>query len=436
MAGLGVALIPSGPPGGAGPGPQSRDVVVVGGGPGGAMAAYLLARGGLRVTLLESRADFNRRFRGDTLSPSVLDYLDSLGLAEDMLAAIPHATADSFRWHAGERVYTLADYRYASRRFPYFALIPQAKFLPWLVERASAYPGFDARMSARVSALTRDDTGRVTGVRLSDARDREVLSGRVVVGADGRNSKLRALAGATITELGAALDIVWFAVPRKPTDPPLSGLQLFSGPGTLLAMLNQDTEWQLGYTIPAGGFGTLRENGSGPVVEAFSRQLPWLTDRVRVLTDTTQLTLLPVRITTVDSWYRPGILLIGDAAHVISPVGGNGINYAIADAAETANRLLPVLGNGADGGTAAVDAACQAVEAVRRPPVQRDQHRQVRIEMASRLRLQSGSGRVPLAFRIINGVPGLARWSGRRSASAVRIPAPCAELLATASPSL
>jgi 2-polyprenyl-6-methoxyphenol hydroxylase-like FAD-dependent oxidoreductase len=430
-----MTLIPSGPSGGAGHGEPSRDAVVVGGGPGGAMAAYLLARGGLRVTLLESRADFNRRFRGDTLSPSVLDYLDSLGLAEDMLAAIPHTTADSFRWQAGERVYTLADYRCVSRRFPYFALIPQARFLPWLVQRASAYPGFEARMSARVSALKRDDTGRVTGVRLREARDGEVLSASLVVAADGRNSKLRALAGVTTTELGAALDIVWFAVPRHPADPPLSGLQLFSGPGSLLAVLNQDTEWQLGYTIAAGGFGQLRVKGTEPLVEAFSRRLPWLTDRVRGLTDPTQLTLLPVRITTVDPWYRPGILLIGDAAHVISPVGGNGINYAIADAAETANRLLPVLRAGAHRGAAAVDAACQAVEAVRRPVVQRDQHRQVRIEMASRRRLVSGSGRVPLAFRIINSVPGLARWGGRRSASAVRIPAPCAELLAAAPPS-
>jgi 2-polyprenyl-6-methoxyphenol hydroxylase-like FAD-dependent oxidoreductase len=88
------------------------------------------------VTLLEARHDFNRRFRGDTVSPPVLDYLDALGLADPLLADIPHARARTFRWHTPIRTYTLADYRSASRRFGYFALIPQAGFLPWLARRA------------------------------------------------------------------------------------------------------------------------------------------------------------------------------------------------------------------------------------------------------------------------------------------------------------
>ena len=67
------------------------------------------------------------------------------------------------------------------------------------------------------------------------------------------------------TELGANLDILWFAVPRRADDPPLSGLDLFAGPGTSVVLLGQDDSWQIGYEIPAG---TLPECATGvaPVV--------------------------------------------------------------------------------------------------------------------------------------------------------------------------
>ncbi|MBO0794239.1 MAG: FAD-dependent monooxygenase, partial [Ktedonobacteraceae bacterium] len=55
---------------------------IVGGGPAGVILAYMLARQGIAVTLLEAHMDFDREFRGDTIHPSVLNILDELGLAE------------------------------------------------------------------------------------------------------------------------------------------------------------------------------------------------------------------------------------------------------------------------------------------------------------------------------------------------------------------
>ena len=163
-------------------------------------------------------------------------------------------------------------------------------------------------------------------------------------------------------ELGAHLDICWYEVPRRDGDPPLSGLELIAEPGATLAVLGQAASWQLGYTIPAGTFPELRAGGIGPVVGALRRRLPWLGDRLDGLTEVNQLSLLPVRITRTDRWSEPGLLLIGDAAHVISPVGGNGVNFAVLDAVEAANRLVgPLLADPVQ--PTAVDAATAAVEA-------------------------------------------------------------------------
>jgi 2-polyprenyl-6-methoxyphenol hydroxylase-like FAD-dependent oxidoreductase len=259
--------------------------------------AYLLARAGVPVTLLESRPDFDRRFRGDALAPPVLEVLDDLGLADPLLAAVPHGTAEAFVWRTPTRAYRLADYRRASAKYPYYALVPQGRFLPFVVEEAARFPGFHVEMGARASALLRDDDGggRVVGVEYTRGGARQRLDADLVVGADGRNSKIRTLSTITATELGAHLDICWYEVPRRDSDPPLSGLGIIAEPGASLAVLGQADSWQLGYLIPAGTFPTLRAGGIGPVVGAFRRRLPWLGDRLDGLNEVNQLTLLPVR---------------------------------------------------------------------------------------------------------------------------------------------
>jgi 2-polyprenyl-6-methoxyphenol hydroxylase-like FAD-dependent oxidoreductase len=195
-------------------------------------------------------------------------------------------------------------------------------------------------MGARFRTLLRDDGERVTGVEYTADGAAHRVEADIVVAADGRLSKVRQVSRIVPTELGAHLDVLWYAVPRHDTDPPLSGLDLFAGPGTTVVLLGQDDSWQIGYDIHAGTLPDVRARGVDPIRRAVAEAAPWLADRLDSLTEVNQLTLLPVRITTVDRWTEPGLLLIGDAAHVISPVGGNGINLALADAAEAANQLV------------------------------------------------------------------------------------------------
>src|SRR6185437_13694213 len=121
---------------------------------------------------------------------------------------------------------------------------------PWMVERGKPY-GLDTRMGARVTELLRDDEGRVVGVGYNQDGARHRLRADLVVGSDGRNSKVRQLSSLTATELNSSIDIAWIALPRRDDDPPLSGLELLAEPGYNLAVLGQGDGWQIGFTIVA-----------------------------------------------------------------------------------------------------------------------------------------------------------------------------------------
>ncbi|HLH22688.1 MAG TPA: FAD-dependent oxidoreductase [Chloroflexota bacterium] len=309
---------------------------VVGGGPAGALLALLLARQGVRVTLLEQHHDFDRDFRGDTLHPSVLEILDQIGLADRVLA-LPHAELRQATLTIDGRTVFTADFSRLPTPFPFVALLPQAEFLPLVVEEARRYAGFDLRLGATVRELIVAD-GVVRGVRYEVDRAPHELRAALTVGADGRFSTVRRLAGIEPERFAQAIDVLWFRVPRSATPPEL-GLGRV-GHGHILAILPRHDAWQLGWVFPKGSYQRLRAAGLNAFKAELCALVPELGESITSgLTDWRQVSLLSVEASRVRRWYRPGLLLIGDAAHVMSPVGGVGINYAIQDAVVAANLL-------------------------------------------------------------------------------------------------
>src|SRR5262249_44446137 len=169
---------------------QQTTCCIVGGGPAGIMLSLLLARQGIAVTLLEAHKDFDRDFRGDTVHPSTLEILDQLGLADRVLQ-IPHGKIQHITMATPERTYRLAGLETLPTRFPYIAMLPQARLLDLLAEECRRYPSFRLVLGANVQRLVQED-GVVRGVRYrgEDSAWHEVRA-VLTVAADGRFSKIR-----------------------------------------------------------------------------------------------------------------------------------------------------------------------------------------------------------------------------------------------------
>jgi len=115
------------------------------------------------------------------------------------------------------------------------------------------------------------------------------------------------------------------------------------GEGNFIVLLGRMTEWQVGYVMPPGGYQKLKQNGLKAFQDSIKVTVPWLSDRVEHINDWHHVSLLSVEGSCLSQWHLPGLLLIGDAAHVMLPVGGVGINCAISDAVEAANVLTKPL---------------------------------------------------------------------------------------------
>ena len=381
--------------------------IIAGGGPAGMMLGLLLARAGVRVTVLEKHADFFRDFRGDTIHPSTLEVIEEIGLLDELLK-LPHQKARQLTGQIGETTLTLADFGSLPVTCKFVAFMPQWDFLNFLATKARLYPSFHLQMEAEASSLIFDGN-RVAGVRVKSPRGGRELHADLVVAADGRDSSLRAEAGLEPQDFGSPMDVLWMRLSKKPGDPE----QLFGRIdfGRIFVMLDRGDYWQCALVIPKGGFEEIRARGLDALRNDIVEMNPFLSGRLTELATWDEVKLLTVQVNRLREWCRDGFLCIGDAAHAMSPIGGVGINLAIQDAVAAANILVPEFRGGAPISTGAL----RRIQQRRELPTRITQRGQVLIQnnVIRRVLARRGRMKPPLIVRAVNAIPLLRRIPAR-----------------------
>ena len=376
-------------------------VLIVGAGPAGATLAYLLARRGVAVTLLERQTDFARAFRGEGLQPSGIDAFAQMGLAE-AFEALPHCLFDAIQFHRDTQPLFRLDLAGGGPRW-----VSQPAMLSMLVEKCAAFESFTFVPGARVQDLVERER-RVVGVRYALGEEEHALLGDYVVATDGRDSTVRKQVGLDFTEIHQSFDVVWCKVPPLEPIRGLGTMRVFLG-GTHFTLVfpSYDDRLQIGWIIRKGSFGDLYRRGMAEWINEMADHVtPELGAHLRRQVEhISQPFLLNVICGHLGQWSRPGLLLLGDAAHPMSPVGGQGINLALRDALVAANHLVPALSH--QPAAAALDMAATRILEERLPEITRIQRMQ---QLPARLLFAGGwrAGMVLRAARPLVGI-GLAQ---------------------------
>jgi 2-polyprenyl-6-methoxyphenol hydroxylase-like FAD-dependent oxidoreductase len=379
---------------------------IAGGGPAGMMLGYLLARLGVDVWVLEKHADFLRDFRGDTIHPSTLQVMHELGILDEFLKR-PHQETRELAGWIGQETTVIADFTHLPTRCKFILFVPQWEFLNFLAEQGARYRSFHVEMSADVTDLV-EENGKVVGLRAKSGRGDLEIRADLTVGADGRHSTVRERAGLEREVLGAPMDILWMRVSRTPDHPGHSLGRMDTG--RMLAMINREDYWQLGYVIPKGTADERRKKDIALFREEIVRLAPFLGGQVAELRTWEDVKLLTVAVDRLARWWKPGLLCIGDAAHAMSPIGGVGINLAIQDAVATANILGPKLAQGAPSPN-----DLEAVQRRRWFPTRATQRLQIIAQnnVISKILTSTGPMKMPVVLKLTKRFPRLRRIPAR-----------------------
>jgi 2-polyprenyl-6-methoxyphenol hydroxylase-like FAD-dependent oxidoreductase len=345
-----------------------NQIVIIGAGPTGLTLAMLLAQRGVRVKLIEATRNFRRTFRGEALMPSGLEAIEQMQLS-DLVARIPHRCLDAWEFIIENRSIFRVDEPMEPGGKP-CKLISQPAFLEGVLAAAIACPSFEFIAGTAVRDLLWQ-ADRVVGVILNDRRQ---IDADLVIGADGRNSIVRTKANLPLQKSAQRYDILWF---KRASTPQFEAENIFysvlAGSDGFGLFVGAEGQLQVGWSLhqePQGGnINIARKWQQLDWVEKLAAASPdWLATVWRSPAGSLERPcLLSVTVGRCPRWYLPGVILLGDAAHPMSPIRAQGINMALRDAIVAANQLVPLCQGRAN--LAEIDAILPEIQTEREPEI-------------------------------------------------------------------
>ncbi len=349
--------------------------------------------------VLEKHADFFRDFRGDTVHPSTLQVMDELGLIDGFLK-LPHQRLQKMDGLFGGTPVRIADLSRLHTKYPFIAFMPQWDFLNFLREAGSHLPSLQVMMNTEAIDLIRRGEA-IAGVRARTPDGVVDIEADLTIACDGRHSTVRERAGLAVEDIGAPMDVLWFRAGRKPDE--TENLFARIEPGKMMITFDRGEYWQCAYIIAKGQYEAVKARGLPALLDDIVRMAPVLKSGIADVKSFDDVKLLTVAINRLKRWTLPGLLLIGDAAHAMSPVGGVGVNLAVQDAVATANLLAEKLRNGCPS-----EHELDAVRRRREFPVKMTQRMQMVVQnnvISGALQGADRPLKVPLLVRLITALP-------------------------------
>ncbi|QSO54115.1 FAD-dependent monooxygenase [Alicyclobacillus curvatus] len=316
---------------------MSNPIVIVGAGPVGLTAADILALQGQDVVVLEKNDSLSREWRASTFHAATMELLEPSGLAEELMKHGLVADKVQYRDRT-EGLFAEFDCNLIQdeTKYPFRLQCPQSTYVKVVNERLTKRTNVLVRYNADVVGLAQDDDGVTVTFNTPDGT--EELRAELVLGADGARSAVRKQLGFSFD--GYTLEqrflLVGTPVDFRQYIPDLSYVNYIADPEEFLFILRVPEAWRFLYPVPAD---TSEEVALDP--DRIQRQL----QKALQTTDTFPIVermIYKVHQRVASKFYEGRIVLLGDAAHVNSPLGGLGLNSGIHDAVDLSRRLVRV----------------------------------------------------------------------------------------------
>jgi 2-polyprenyl-6-methoxyphenol hydroxylase-like FAD-dependent oxidoreductase len=311
---------------------HDTDVLIVGAGPTGLTLAAALLLAGARVTLVDRQAEAANTSRAAGVNARTLEVLEGIDVTRRLVKE--GVEAPRFAIRDGATALLSVDFSGLQTAYPFTLMVPQSTTERLLLDRVRELGGNVVRPKALVT-VTEDATG-VTAT----FDDGDTVRARYVVGADGMHSTVRTQAGIGFT--GGAYDHSFvLADAHLRGDAPTDEVRLFWASEGLTVVA----------PLPDGAFrivAPVDDAPEVPSVEFVQRLLDARGPGGIAVTDVVWGSRFRIHHRVADTYRRGRILLAGDAAHVHSPAGGQGMNLGIQDAVALADALAAVLAGGPD----------------------------------------------------------------------------------------
>ena len=354
---------------------EKVEVAIIGGGPGGATLANILASRGVSTALVERQKDFSKEFRGEGLMPSGNEVLKQIGFNLD---DVDYRKVEEMNLFYKGELEANPEIDFLKRGE--LRWVSQPQLLEKLIEKASDFDNFIFYRGYKAQDLIYN-ADRVDGVMIANGNHEVSIRAKVVIGFDGRTSMVRRKLNFEVKEYKLQPDVLWFKIPYP--EKFLPGSQAFFSlfpKSFLVAVPVYDEKLQVGWIIPAGSYGELRKKGQEKWIQYIKEKSPkGFADHLQKCLDEKLISdpfILKMTLDRVKKWHKKGALLLGDAAHTMNAVGGQGLNIALRDAVVCANHLVPLMSGNPS--TASLDNAFDAIEKERISEVRQVQEIQSR----------------------------------------------------------